>query len=98
MKNFLSKINTFLKSCVPVLLLLAVILGIVNLVYMNKVESDVETVQSEVNSVKREVNNMSTDVDNSEVLNAIDDAESNIEGSVDAAARKIQGSIMIWSN
>lgn len=98
MKKVLLKINSFLKSYTPILLLLTMILGIANLVFVNKLESEIDDVQSDVSTVESEVGNISNDIDNSEVLQAIDDAESNIEGNIDAAARRIQGSIVIWSN
>lgn len=98
MKNKLLKINDFLKSCVPLLLVVGIALGVVNLVYINKLESNIDTIKSNVNSVKRDVNNISVESDDSEVLNAIDDAKSSVESSIDGATRRIQSSIIVWSN
>lgn len=58
---------------------------------MAKIQSDIKDLQSSVE-------NINTDYDNSDVINAIEDAESNIIGSVEDAEGNIRRNLIIWGN
>ena len=97
-KNFIERIRpigdkicTGFKVLMPYMSLLAVILCLANLIYMTKLQSDIKDLQYSVE-------NINTDYDNSDVINAIEDAEGNIIGSVEDAESKIRRDLIIWSN
>lgn len=71
----------------PYMSLIAVVLCLLNLVYIARVESDITEIRDEIYDVRRAVSNISMDYDNSDVIRAIEDAESNIRRN-----------IIIWSN
>ena len=97
-KNFIERIRrirdkicTGFKVLMPYMSLLAVILCLANLIYMTKLQSDIKDLQYSVE-------NINTDYDNSDVINAIEDAESNIIGSVEDAEGNIRRNLIIWGN
>ena len=96
------KISTGFKILMPYMSLIAVVLCLINLIYMAKI-------QSYINDLQYFVENINTDYDNSDVINAIEDAEGNIIGSVEDAEGNIIGSVedaesnikrylIIWGN
>ena len=98
MKKFLSKIDRVFKMALPYTALLAVILGIVNLIYLNKVQDDVEYTYSRIDDVESAVNNISTDYDNSDVINNIRQAHNSIIRKIDDAEDNLRRNIIIWGN
>lgn len=85
------KISTGFKILMPYMSLIAVVLCLINLIYMAKIQSDIKDLQYSVE-------NINTDYDNSDVINAIKDAEGNIMGSVEDAESNIRRNLIIWSN
>lgn len=92
------KISKCFKVLMPYMSLIAVILcletvglSLINLVYLNKIQSDVQNLQYSVDNIK-------IDYDNSDVINAIEDAEGNIIGSVEDAENNIRRNLIIWGN
>ena len=69
----------------------AVVLCLINLIYMAKIQSDIKDLQYFVE-------NINTDYDNSDIINAIEDAEGNIIGSVEDAESNIRRNLIIWGN
>ena len=69
----------------------AIVLCLINLIYLTKIQSDIKDLQYSVE-------NINTDYDNSDVINAIEDAEGNIIGSVEDAESNIRRNIIIWGN
>ena len=69
----------------------AIVLCLINLIYMIKIQSDIKDLQYSVE-------NINTDYDNSDVINAIEDAEGNIIGSVEDAESNIRRNLIIWCN
>ena len=98
LKPYGNKISTGFKFLMPYMSLIAVVLCLLNLVYIAKVESDISEVKDEIYDVRRAVNNISMDYDNSDVIRAIEDAEGNIIGSVEDAESNIRRNIIIWGN
>ena len=91
LRPFGEKISTGFKVLMPYMSLIAVVLCLINLIYMAKIQSDIKDLQSSVE-------NINTDYDNSDVINAIEDAESNIIGSVEDAEGNIRRNLIIWGN
>lgn len=85
------KISTGFKILMPYMSLIAVVLCLINLIYMVKIQSDIKDLQYSVE-------NINTDYDNSDVINAIEDAEGNIIGSVEDAESNIRRNLIIWGN
>lgn len=85
------KISTGFKILMPYMSLIAVVLCLINLIYMAKIQSDIKDLQYSVE-------NINTDYDNSDVINAIEDAEGNIIGSVEDAESNIRRNLIIWGN
>ena len=83
--------NSVIRMLMPYMSFLAVILCVINFIYMMKIESDIE-------DVHHSVNNISMDYDNSDVIRAVEDAESNIIGSVEDAESNIKRNFIIWGN
>lgn len=97
-KLIIGKISKGFNKLMPYMSLIAVVFGIVNLCFLIKIQMDVEDVQDNVENVDYTVRNISMDYDNSDVISAIEDAETNIIGSVEDAESDIKNHIMIWSN
>ena len=98
MKKALSKIGLGIKASTPYMSFLAVLLGLVNLYYLNKVQSDVEYTYNRVDDVESAVNNISTDYDNSDVINSIRQAHNSIVRKIDDAEDNLRRNIIIWGN
>lgn len=81
-RPFGEKISTGFKVLVPYMSLIAVVLCLINLIYMAKIQSDIKDLQSSVE-------NVNIHYDDSDVINAIEDAESNIIDSVEDAEDNI---------
>ena len=79
------------KALMPYMSLVAVILCLINLFYLAKIQSD-------INDLHYSVNNINTDYDNTDVINAIENAEGNIIGSVEDAESNIRRNLIIWGN
>lgn len=105
MKEFFSKVNQVIKASVPYTALLAVIIGIVNLIVLyntksdiSDIESDVEYTYSRLDDVESAVQNINTDYDNSEIVSIIGRAHNSIINHIDDAESNINSNIMIWSD
>ena len=98
LKPYSNKISAGFKFLKPYMSLIAVVLCLLNLVYIAKVETDISEVKDEIYDVRRAVSNISMDYDNSDVIRAIEDAEGNIIGSVEDAESNIRRNIIIWGN
>ena len=92
MKNLLLKISNAFKALMPYMSLIAVVIGIVNICYIAKVQSDVKRIQNQIRNIP------TSDYDNSDVLYRIEEAESNIQGSIEKAESNIKKNNIIWSN
>lgn len=92
MKNILLKISNVFKALMPYMSLIAVVIGIVNICYIAKVQSDVKRVQSQIRNIP------TSNYDNSDVLDRIEEAESNLQGSIEEAENNIRRDITLWSN
>lgn len=90
-KSIGNKIYFGFNIIMPYMSLIAVILGILNLIYLSTIESDIE-------DLEYRVSRSNTDYDNSDVINAIEDAEGNIIGTIEEAEDNIRRNIIIWSN
>lgn len=58
----LSKLNEILKSMMHFMVLITIVLGIANLLYINKVENELAETTQEVVSVENEIDKMTTNV------------------------------------
>lgn len=96
MKKFFSKINQVIKLSLPYTALLAVILGVVNLVLINKAQSDIEYTYSRVDDVESAVKRINTDYDNSDVINLIKRSHNDIVDEIYSAQRKLSSDIIIF--
>lgn len=92
MKNILSKISSFFKALMPYMSLIAVVIGILNICYVAKVQSDINEVQSQIRHIP------TSDYDNSDVLERIEEAESNLQGSIEEAEENLRRNIVLWGN
>ena len=105
MKKFLSKIDQVLKASLPYTALLALIIGVVNIVLISKAQSDISKAQSDieytynrVDEVESAVQNISTDYDNSDVISNIRQAHNSIVRHIDDAEDNLRRNIIIWGN
>lgn len=98
MKKVFSRINEVIKVSLPYTALLAVILGVVNLVLINKAQSDIEDTYSRVDDVESAIQSINTDYDNSDIISTIEDAQNNVIGHIDDAESNLKRQIMIWGN
>lgn len=55
-------------------------------------------IQSDIKGLQYSVENINTDYDNSDVINAVEDAEGIIIGSVEDAESNIRRNLVIWGN
>lgn len=101
-KSVGNKISRGFTILMPYMSLIAVVFCIITLIYLAKIQSDIKDLQYSID-------NISTDYDNSDVINAIENAEGNIIGSVEEAEgnitstveeaeRDIRRNLIIWSN
>lgn len=101
-KYVIKKVNKGYKIVMPYMSLIAVLLCIINFFFLLKLQFDIE-------DVHHSITNISTDYDNSDVINAIEDAESNIISSIEDAESNIISSVedaesnlrsnlIIWGN
>lgn len=98
MNNFFFKINSFVKAIMPYTSIIAIVIGVINIVCIKQAQDDISYVQSQVDDVEHAVNNISTDYDNSDVINTIKRAHNNIIGKIDDSEDNIKRSIIIWSD
>lgn len=108
-KPIVSKVCTGFKSLMPYMSLIAVVLCLMNFLFLMKIQSDIEDIQYSMDNIHHSVRNISTDYDNSDVIRAIEDAEETINGSIqiygtsingniEETERNIRNEIMIWSH
>lgn len=90
-KSIGNKISSKFKVLMLYMSLIAVILCSINLIYFSKIESDVEDLEYRVIRIN-------TDYDNSDVINAIENAEGNIIRTIEDSEDNIKRNIIIWSN
>lgn len=98
----LSKLNETLKSMMHFMILIAIVLGIANLLYINKVENELAESKKGVVSVGNKVDQMTTKVPGRvrsgngrvllrtnlhDILDRIEDAEDNIRNDLDTRFR-----------
>lgn len=86
-----NKVGKGIKYLMPYMSLIAVILCLVNLLYLSKIDSDLKDLDSSVQ-------NIDTDYDNSDVIDAIENAESDIEGSIEEAHDYLRRNIILWGD
>ena len=98
MKKFFSKIHQIIKASLPYTALLALIIGVVNIVLISKAQSDIEYTYNRVDEVESAVQNISTDYDNSDVISNIRQAHNSIVRHIDDAEDKLRRNIIIWGN
>jgi len=98
MKKFFSKVNQFIKLSLPYTALIAVVLGVVNLVLINKAQSDIEYTYSRVDDVESAIENINTEYDNSDVIDNIRQAHNSIVRNIDDAEDNLRRNIIIFGN
>lgn len=98
MKTFFSKIHQIIKASLPYTALLALIIGVVNIVLISKAQSDIEYTYNRVDEVESAVQNISTDYDNSDVISNIRQAHNSIVRHIDDAEDNLRRNIIIWGN
>jgi hypothetical protein len=98
MKKFFSKIHQIIKASLPYTALLALIIGVVNIVLISKAQSDIEYTYNRVDEVESAVQNISTDYDNSDVISNIRQAHNSIVRHIDDAEDNLRRNIIIWGN
>lgn len=109
MKKFLRKIMTKTrlgyKAIIPHMSLIAVLLCVVNLIFLINIKKEVHHINDTVNSIdgdvydiKDKVNNISEDYDNSDVLNLIKDHHNKLIDKIESEASSIESTIRIWSD
>ena len=98
MKKFFSKIHQIIKASLPYTALLALIIGVVNIVLISKAQSDIEYTYNRVDEVESAVQNISTDYDNSDVISNIRQAHNSIVRHMDDAEDNLRRNIIIWGN
>lgn len=81
-----NNIGRAFKLLMPYMSLIAVVLCLVNLLYLSKIDSDLKDLDSSVQN------------NNSDVIDAIENAESNIEGSIEDAQDNLRRNIILWGN
>lgn len=97
MKKFFSKIDRFIKVSLPYTTLLAVILGVVNLVLIYKAKSDIEYTYYRVNDIESSIQDINNDYDNSDVINHIKRSHDDIVDEINSAKRSLSSEIIIYS-
>ena len=98
MKKIFSKINQAIKTSLPYTALLAVILGFVNLILINKAQSDIEYTYSRVDAVESAIKNIDIDYDNSDIISDIRKAHNSIVRHIDDAEEELKANIIIWGH
>ena len=98
MKKVFSKIHQIIKASLPYTALLALIIGVVNIVLISKAQSDIEYTYNRVDEVESAVQNISTDYDNSDVISNIRQAHNSIVRHIDDAEDNLRRNIIIWGN
>lgn len=86
-----NKNKYWFRNLTPFFSFIAMLLSLINLLYISRIESNIQDLQYSVNEI-------SGIYDHSDIVNAIEDAENNIIGSVEDAENNIRHSIVIWSN
>ena len=79
-------ISAGFKVLMPYMSLIAVVICLINLFYLANIQSDIKELRYSVDKIK-------TDYDNSDVINAIEDAEGNIISSVEDTEGNIISSV-----
>ncbi len=98
MKKFFVKMDSFIKAIMPYTSVIAIIIGVMNLVYIKQAQDDISYVQGQVDDVKDDVKNISTDYDNSDVISTIQRAHSSIIGQIEDSEDNLKRQIIIWGN
>lgn len=109
MKKFLRKIITKTrlgyKAIIPHMSLIAVLLCVVNLIFLinikkevHKTNNTVDIIYGEVYDIEDKVNNISEDYDNSDVLNMIQNHHKKVIDKIESEASSIESTVRIWSN
>lgn len=96
MKKFFSKIHQIIKASLPYTALLALIIGVVNIVLISKAQSDIEYTYNRVDEVESAVQNISTDYDNSDVISNIRQAHNSIVRHIDDAEDNLRRNIILF--
>lgn len=96
MKKFLSKIDQVIKASLPYTALLALIIGVVNIVLISKAQSDIEYTYNRVDEVESAVQNISTDYDNSDVISNIRQAHNSIVRHIDDSEDNLRRNIILF--
>jgi len=86
-----NNVGKVFKILMPYMSLIAVALCLVNLLYLSKLDSDLKMLDNSVQSIN-------TDYDDSDVIDAIENAESNIEGSIEEAKDNIRHNLILWGD
>jgi hypothetical protein len=81
-----SKIGAGFKALMPYMSLIAVVLCLINIIYLAKIQSDISDLQYSIGHID-------TSYDNSDVINAVEEAERNIINTVECAEGDIIGSV-----
>ena len=81
-----SKIGAGFKVLMPYMSLIAVVLCLINIIYLAKIQSDISDLQYSIGHID-------TSYDNSDVINAVEEAERNIINTVECAEGDIIGSV-----
>ena len=98
MKKLLTRIDIVFKAVLPYTAFLAVVLGVVNLIYLKDVQDDVEYTYNRVDDLESAINNISMDYDNSDVINMIKRSHNSIVNEINEAERKLSSDIIIFGN
>ena len=96
MKKIFSKIHQIIKASLPYTALLALIIGVVNIVLISKAQSDIEYTYNRVDEVESAVQNISTDYDNSDVISNIRQAHNSIVRHIDDAEDNLRRNIILF--
>ena len=80
MKKFFSKIHQIIKASLPYTALLALIIGVVNIVLISNAESKIEETCDRVDDVEYKVRNNNDDImrAHNSIVSHIDDAENSL--------------------
>ena len=81
-----SKIGAGFKVLMPYMSLIAVVLCLINIIYLAKIQSNISDLQYSIGHID-------TSYDNSDVINAVEEAERNIINTVECAEGDIIGSV-----
>lgn len=93
LKPIFSKVCTGFKFLMPYMSLIAVVLCLLNFLFLVKIQSDIEDIQYRMDNINHSVRNISTHYDNSDVIRAIEAAEKSINGSIDIYGISIEENI-----